>query len=112
MIAAVERFNTALKDANAFVHAGGLHPPSTAVTVDSTGSEATRTPGPFVDATAYVGGFWIIDVSDQASALAWGNNARRQYIRASKSAHSKKACVRTPDGGAAAASRGSCVGPT
>jgi hypothetical protein len=70
-IAAVERFNTALNDADAFVHAGGLHPPSTAVTVDATGSATTRAPGPFVDATAYVGGFWIINVSDQASALTW-----------------------------------------
>jgi hypothetical protein len=43
----------------------------TAVTIDAAGSEATRTPGPFVDATAYVGGFSIIDVSDQASALTW-----------------------------------------
>ncbi len=71
MIAAVERLNTALNGASAFVHAGGLHPPSTAVTVDATGSETTRTPGPFVHATAYVGGFWIIDVPDQASALTW-----------------------------------------
>ncbi|MGU3501764.1 hypothetical protein [Mycobacterium sp. C31M] len=46
MIAAVERFNTALNDADAFVRAGGLHPPYTAVTVDVTGSETIRTPGP------------------------------------------------------------------
>jgi len=71
MMAAVDRFNTALNEAGAFVHAGGLHPPSTAITVDATGTETTRTPGPFVEATEYVGGFWIIDAPDEDAALAW-----------------------------------------
>jgi hypothetical protein len=71
MMAAVDRFNSALKESGAFVHAGGLHPPSTAITVDATGAEAKRTPGPFVEAREYVGGFWIIDAADQEAALAW-----------------------------------------
>jgi hypothetical protein len=71
VIEAVGRFNTELHDAGAFVHAGGLHPPSTAITVDATGAETTRTPGPFVDATEYVGGFWVIDAADEESALVW-----------------------------------------
>ncbi|MQA09045.1 MAG: hypothetical protein GEU98_10975 [Pseudonocardiaceae bacterium] len=71
MMAAVDRFNTALNDAGAFVHAGGLQPPSTAVTVDATGAEAKRTPGPFVEATEYVGGFWIIDAPDEETAITW-----------------------------------------
>ncbi|OZM70162.1 hypothetical protein CFN78_26695 [Amycolatopsis antarctica] len=71
MMAAVERFNTELNEAGAFVHAGGLHPPSTAITVDATGGEPKRTPGPFVDATEYVGGFWIIEAADEAAALTW-----------------------------------------
>ena len=71
MMAAVGRLNTALHEAGAFVHAGGLHPPATAITVDATGSEPKHVPGPFVEATEYVGGFWIIDVPDQASALTW-----------------------------------------
>jgi len=33
-------------------------PPSTAITVDATGGEAKRIPGPFLDATQHVGGFW------------------------------------------------------
>lgn len=71
IFASVEKFNTALKDAGAFVHAGGLHPPSTAITVDATGPTITRTPGPFVEATQYVGGFWIIDAEDEPAALTW-----------------------------------------
>jgi hypothetical protein len=75
MMAAVDAFNIALKDAGAFVTAGGLQPPSTAITVDATGAEATRTPGPFVDAAAYVGGFWIIETPDEEKALAWAEQA-------------------------------------
>ncbi|MEU4620659.1 YciI family protein [Actinoplanes sp. NPDC023801] len=71
MIAAVGSLNSALQEAGAFVHAGGLHPPSTATTVDATHGETKRIPGPFVEAPAYVGGFWIIDAPDEESALVW-----------------------------------------
>ncbi|WIN00617.1 YciI family protein [Actinoplanes oblitus] len=71
LVAAVGRVNSAMREAGAFVHAGGLQPPSTAVTIDATGSEAERVPGPFADATHYVGGFWIIDVPDNEAALGW-----------------------------------------
>jgi hypothetical protein len=71
MIAAVGRLNAALQEAGAFVHAGGLQPPSTAITVDATGSEAKHIPGPFVEASEYVGGFWIIEAPDDAAALRW-----------------------------------------
>lgn len=70
-MAAVDKFNTDLIEAGAFVTAGGLQPPSTAVTVDATGVEPERSPGPFVEAAAYVGGFWIIEAPDQEKALTW-----------------------------------------
>ncbi|WP_199489134.1 YciI family protein [Micromonospora craniellae] len=28
-------------------------------------------PGPFVAATEYVGGFWIVEVADEEAALTW-----------------------------------------
>lgn len=71
MMAAVDRFNTGLQEAGAFVYAGGLQPPSTAITVDVTDDPATRTPGPFVEAAEYVGGFWIIAAADEEAALTW-----------------------------------------
>ncbi|MEU4421702.1 YciI family protein [Actinoplanes sp. NPDC024001] len=71
MMAAVGRVNTAMHEAGALVHAGGLHPPSTAITVDASGGEPKRVPGPFVDAKEYVGGFWIINAPDQEAALHW-----------------------------------------
>lgn len=75
MMAAVDKFNTDLEEAGAFVTAGGLQPPSTAITVDATGGAPRRTPGPFVEATEYVGGFWIIDAPDQEKALGWAEQA-------------------------------------
>lgn len=71
VMAAVDKFNSDLKEAGAFVTAGGLQPPSTAITVDASGDEPKRTPGPFVEAAEYVGGFWIIDAPDEEKALTW-----------------------------------------
>ncbi|WP_328473196.1 YciI family protein [Actinoplanes sp. NBC_00393] len=75
VMAAVDRFNSAMQDSGAFVHAGGLHPPSTAITVDATGRETKRVPGPFVEATEYVGGFWIINAADEEAAVTWAEQA-------------------------------------
>ncbi|WP_306369732.1 YciI family protein [Nocardiopsis sp. CC223A] len=71
VLAAADAVNTELREAGVLVCAGGLHPPSTAITVDATGPEIRRTPGPFVDAAEYVGGFWIIDAPDEEAALGW-----------------------------------------
>jgi hypothetical protein len=71
MMAAVDKFNTDLNEAGAFVAAGGLQPPSTAITVDATGESPKRIPGPFVEASEYVGGFWIIEAPDEEKALGW-----------------------------------------
>jgi hypothetical protein len=75
LIAAVDDLNKDLADAGALVHAGGLHPPSTAVTVDATAGTTTRVRGPFVEASAYVGGFWILDVDEEEAAVAWAERA-------------------------------------
>lgn len=71
MMAAVGELNDALVESGALVLAGGLHPPSTAVTVDATGPTPEHRPGPFVEATEYVGGFWVVEAPDQDAALAW-----------------------------------------
>jgi hypothetical protein len=75
MMAAVGKFNADLNDAGAFVTAGGLEPPSTAVTVDASGGTPKRTPGPFVEAPEYIGGFWIIEAPNEERALAWAEQA-------------------------------------
>ncbi|HEY6801689.1 MAG TPA: YciI family protein [Agromyces sp.] len=75
VLAAVDEFNTALKDSGAFVFAGGLHPPSTAKTVDASSGEARVLDEPFVEAPSYVGGFWVIEAADEATAIDWATRA-------------------------------------
>ena len=77
VMAAVDEFNTALKDSGAFLFAGGLHPPSTAKTVDASSGETRVLDEPFVEAPAYVGGFWVIEVADEAAAVEWATRASR-----------------------------------
>jgi hypothetical protein len=77
VFAAVGAFNTALQEQGAWVHAGGLHPPSTATTVDNTGDAPVLVGGPFTEAKEYLGGFWIIEAADEEAAIEWAKQASR-----------------------------------
>ena len=77
VIAAVDAFNTELKESGAFVFAGGLNPPSTAKTVDASSGEPRVLDEPFVEAPSYVGGFWVIEAADDAAAVEWTTKAAR-----------------------------------
>jgi len=68
---AVDRFNQKLKAEGAWVFAGGLHPISTATTVDFTSDTPIVTDGPFVESKEYLGGFWVIEAPDLDAALEW-----------------------------------------
>lgn len=70
-LAAVGEFNAALEEAGALLFAGGLYPPSTAKTVDVSTGAPRVLDEPFVEASAYVGGFWLIEAADDAEALEW-----------------------------------------
>ena len=70
-LAAVGEFNAALEEAGALLFAGGLYPPSTAKTVDVSTGEPRVLNEPFVEAPAYVGGFWVIEAADEATAIDW-----------------------------------------
>jgi hypothetical protein len=70
-MAAVGTFNSALQEAGALVTLGGLEPPSAAITVDATSGTPVRTQAPFVEASQYVGGFWVIEAADMEAALVW-----------------------------------------
>lgn len=77
MMAEVGAFNTALQESGAFRFAGGLQPPSTATTVDVTGDGPEFTPGPFVKADQYLGGFWVIEADNDDDAIEWTRQASR-----------------------------------
>jgi hypothetical protein len=49
----------------------------TAITVDNSGESLRQDPGPFVEAPEYLGGFWIIDVADEQTALDWAARASK-----------------------------------
>lgn len=76
-MAAAGAFIEELMQSGAFVFAGGLMPPSTAKTVDFTGEELRTVDGPFVQAAEYLGGFWVIEVADQTTAVAWAGKASK-----------------------------------
>ena len=67
----VDRFNTKLMDAGAWVFGGGLEDIATTTTVDGTGAEPIVTDGPFAESKEWIGGFWIIEAPDLDAALKW-----------------------------------------
>ena len=67
-----------LKAKNAWVFAGGLHPPSTATVVKLQDGDLQMTDGPFSEGKEHVGGLCIIKAADLDAALEWG----RKFARA------------------------------
>ena len=69
--AQVDRLNSELQSAGAWVFGGGLRPPETATVVRVQGGGTTMTDGPFAETKEQLGGFWIIQCNDLDEALAW-----------------------------------------
>ena len=67
----VDVFNAEVKDAGAWVFAGGLHPSSTATVVRSADGKVVTTDGPFAETKEQLGGFWVIEAADLDAALVW-----------------------------------------
>jgi hypothetical protein len=72
IMADVNALNRELKEAGAWVFAGGLHAPSTATVLRRQGDDILTTDGPFAEAKEYIGGFSIIKAPDLDAALGWG----------------------------------------
>ncbi len=77
MFADVGAFNERVREAGAWVFAGGLMPRETATNVDNRGEAPVITDGPFVEAKEWLGGFWIIDVADLDEALRWAEQGSK-----------------------------------
>lgn len=71
MMAAMGRFNDALKAAGVLVAADGLKPTSLAKRIAFDGIERRVIDGPFLPAGAQVAGYWIWNVADMDEAVAW-----------------------------------------
>ena len=76
-LAAVGAFMAELTSSGALVFAGGLHPPSTAVTVDNTGDGLVLADEPFTRAPEYLGGFWVVEAADREAAVTWAAKASK-----------------------------------
>lgn len=73
----IEALNTELREAGAWVFAGGLFPPSTATVLRLKESEVLTTDGPYVEGKEHLGGFTVIRAADLDEALAWGRKVAR-----------------------------------
>lgn len=69
--AQVEKINTELRAAGAWVFAGGLLPPDSATVVRVADGTTTVTDGPFAETKEQLGGFWVLRCANLDEALAW-----------------------------------------
>ena len=70
-VAAMMKYNEALKDAGVLVTLDGLHPPSMGARVSFAGGKPVVTDGPFTESKEVLGGYWMIDVTCREEAIAW-----------------------------------------
>lgn len=70
-VAAMMRYNEALKDAGILITLDGLHPPSMGARVSFVSGAPVVTDGPFTEAKEVLGGYWMIEVDSRAEAIAW-----------------------------------------
>lgn len=72
MMPDIDALNDEMVAAGVRVFVGGLQPTSTSHIIPFQGSEGS---GPYLQADAFVNGFWVLNVADEAEALAWGRKA-------------------------------------
>jgi len=70
-VAAMMRYNEALKDAGILITLDGLHPLSMGARVSFANGEPIVTDGPFAEAKEVLGGYWMIEVGSREEAIAW-----------------------------------------
>jgi hypothetical protein len=73
----LDTLNRELEAADAWVFAGGLHPPGTATVVRVKDGEVLITDGPFAEGKEHLGGVTIIEAPDLDAALEWGRKLAR-----------------------------------
>lgn len=71
MMAAMDRFNDELSAAGVLVMAHGLAPTAHGRRIHFDGGSLEERCGPFAPAAAQIAGFWLWDVPDMDTALAW-----------------------------------------
>jgi hypothetical protein len=72
-VAAMMRYNEALREAGVLLALDGLHPPSMGARISFSGGKPMVTDGPFSEAKEVVGGYWMIQVGSKEEAIAWAS---------------------------------------
>lgn len=67
----VDAFNGQVREAGAWVFAGGLCPANTATVVRVHDGDVLTTDGPFAETKEHLGGFWVIKAADLDAAMNW-----------------------------------------
>jgi hypothetical protein len=70
-VAAMMKYNEALKEAGVLIALDGLHPPSMGARVSFESGKPTVTDGPSIQSKEVIGGYWMIDVKSREEAIAW-----------------------------------------
>src|SRR5246500_277956 len=70
-VAAMMKYNEALKQAGVLITLDGLPPPSMGARVSFAGGKPLVTDGPFTEAKEVLGGYWMIDVKSREEAIEW-----------------------------------------
>jgi hypothetical protein len=70
-VAAMMKYNEALKEAGILITLDGLHPPSMGARVSFESGKPVVTDGPFTESKEVIGGYWMIDVESREEAIAW-----------------------------------------
>ena len=70
-VAAMMKYNEALKEAGVLITLDGLHPPSMGARVSFESGKPVVTDGPFTESKEVIGGYWMIDVKSREEAIAW-----------------------------------------
>ena len=72
-VAAMMKYNEALKEAGVLLSLDGLHPPSAGARVSFKSGKPTVTDGPFAESKEVLGGYWMIQVKSRQEALDWAS---------------------------------------
>ena len=72
---AIDGLNDEMVAAGVRSFVGGLHPVETAKSLRLDPDGPAVSDGPVMPGDLHVGGFWVLDVADEAKALEWGRKA-------------------------------------
>ena len=72
-VAAMTRYNEALKKAGVLLALDGLHPPATGARVSFKSGKPTVIDGPFAESKEVLGGYWMIQVKSRQEAIEWAS---------------------------------------